>query len=73
MAEVVLTNHVQYRLHERGIDSHEVKQIAKNGNVTKREVDGIIREGLSSITGKNLRVISIIRNNKIIIKTAYYI
>ena len=72
MAEVVLTNHVQYRLYEREIDAHEAIKIAKDGKITKRSSDGsIIREGICA-NGKKLFVVSILRGNKILIETAYY-
>ena len=72
MAEIVLTNHVQVRLLERGIDTHEAKKIAKNGKVTKTESDGTLtKEGVCG-NGKILTVVLIKQGNKIIIKTAYY-
>ena len=73
MAEPKLTNHGKDRLLERGIDTHEVKKIAKNGKITKTEPDGtIIKEGACG-NGKLLSVVIIKKGkNKIIIKTAYY-
>ncbi len=72
MAEIVLTDHVKYRLLEREIDTHEVKKIAKNGKTTKTESNGTITKVGVCSNGKTLVVILIIKGNKIIIKTAYY-
>lgn len=72
MAEIAVTNHAKYRFLERGIDVHEAKKIAKNGQVTKTESDGtIIKTGVCS-NGRLLVVVSTVERNKIIIKTAYY-
>ncbi len=72
MAEVILTNHIKYRLYERNIDVHDTKKIAKNGKVTKTDIDGTItKHGICS-NGRPLSVVTIEINNKLIIKTAYY-
>ena len=72
MAEIVLTDHVKYRLFEREIDTHEAKKIVKNGKITKTDPDGTITQSGLCSNGKILTVVSIKEGNKIIIKTAYY-
>ena len=72
MAEIVLTDHVKYRLFERGIDAHEAKKIAKNGKITKTESDGTLIKAGACNDGRILSVVSFKEGNKIIIKTAYY-
>jgi len=72
MSEPILTNHVKTRLIERGISVHDVKQIAKKGQIIKSNPDcSIVKKGTSYI-GKILIVVLIKQINKIIIKTAYY-
>ena len=73
MPKIVLTNHAEYRLLERGIDFSSVKKVVKSTLKTKInsfdtiKVDGVVHDG------KTLRVLYIKENNNIIIKTAYYL
>ncbi|OGI67529.1 hypothetical protein A3A05_00125 [Candidatus Nomurabacteria bacterium RIFCSPLOWO2_01_FULL_41_12] len=72
MAEIILTNHVQSRLLERGIDVHEAKQTAKNGKITKKENNGKITKERILYDGRVLVVVFKQEMSKIIIITAYY-
>ena len=72
MTQIVLTDHVKYRLLEREIDTHEAKKIARKGKITKTELNGTITKVGVCSNGKSLVVVLIIEGNKIIIKTAYY-
>lgn len=72
MAEIILTDHVKYRLLEREIDVHEAKKIVKNGQVTKSESSSTIKKVGVCSNGGSLTVISKKEGNKIIIITAYY-
>lgn len=72
MAEVILTNHVQSRLLERGIAVHETKQTAKNGKITKTENNDIITKERTLSNGRVLVVVFKQEISKIIIIIAYY-
>jgi len=72
MVKIILTNHAKYRLLERGIDTHQVKKIIKNGSIVKINSDGtIVVKGLSD-GGKFIEVVYFKNGNNLVIKTAYY-
>ena len=72
MVKIILTNHAKYRLLERGIDTHQVKKIIKNGSIVKISSDGtIVVKGLSD-GGKFIEVVYFKNGNNLVIKTAYY-
>ncbi|MEK7185706.1 MAG: DUF4258 domain-containing protein [Patescibacteria group bacterium] len=72
MAEIILTNHVKYRLLERGISAHEVKKIAKNGQIIKIEASGIMKK--AGVCSDGQRLVAVVKNykNKIIVLTTYF-
>ncbi len=70
--KVILTNHAKYRLLERGIGVHDVKNIAKNGEIVKSEENGIIKKRGFAHDEKNLIVISREEKGEIVIISAYY-
>ncbi len=72
MAEVIVTDHVIYRLLERGIDVHEAKKVAKSGHIAKPDSCVKITSKGKSTNGRLLEVVSVKKDNKIIIITAYY-
>ncbi len=72
MSNIILSNHAKFRLFERGIDVREVKRVAKNGNITKVEINGIIIKKGICPNGQALTVISKNERNTIVILTAYY-
>jgi hypothetical protein len=70
MPQIILTKHAKQRVFERGLDTRNVKNIAKNGKATNSGPDGIIKTGVWQ--GKTIDVvIQKIIGNKIKIITAY--
>lgn len=72
MAEIILTDHAKYRLFQRGISAHEVKKIAKNGQIIKIEAGGIMKK--AGMCSEGQRLVTVVKNykNKIVVLTIYF-
>ncbi len=73
MPKIILTNHAKSRLLERGIDFSNVKKIIKSALKTKVNSFATIKTSGVTHTGEILEVVFVKEENKIIIKTAYYL
>lgn len=75
MSEIVLTEHVKFRLMERSVSVHDARKIAKSGKIIKNLDGGLVKkEGLSS-SGKIIVVVckeTKYPKNVIVVVTAYY-
>jgi len=70
--KVVISNHAIYRINEREISSHDVRKIAKNGNIIKENNDGSLIKRGKSFNGRNLTVIVKCYNTDVVVITTYY-
>lgn len=73
MFRVILTTHAKYRLFNRKISLSRIKKVLKDGYFIKKDSNGTISKRLKFEDGKTLQVVYLIKENKFIIITFYYL
>jgi len=70
--KIQLTDHVKYRILERGIDVAKIKAVLKNPD-SNQSAFGSKSRAVKKLNGKTLEVVYTKKKTEFIIITAYYI
>lgn len=70
--KIQFTDHVKYRILERGIDVSQIKTVLKNPDSNKFAFNNKMK-ATKKLNGRTLEVVYIKKRAEVIIVTAYYI